>query len=223
MKVLIDSREQLTINRIAQHYETSKEKYPNIESIEVEELPTGDLCTSDNYFGNERKSDKDFIPSLLGGRLKQQLYELRHQYKLPLLVVEGYDGIIDCIQKNPQIHPNVIIGAVTSALAHNGVHIQFVGGFYVPFILDTVNKLYDGERQLYETFGYTSIRTHDKSKNDFLKYFLLGLPGVRYKVCQNIVKRFNTVESVVNASVEDLKQVKGISEENAKKIKELFK
>ena len=158
MKCTIDTREQETINRVLDYYNSNKENYPNIESIDVAELSTGDFRTNDNYFGDERKSVKDFIASILSGKLKQQLYELRHQYELPLLIVEGYDGIMDCINKNPQVHPNVIKGAVTSALTHNGVPIQFVGGFYVPFILDTVNKLYDGKKQQYEAFGYTPVR-----------------------------------------------------------------
>ena len=223
MKCTIDTREQETTNRILDYYNNHKADYPNIEEIEVKELPTGDFKTNDNYFGLERKSVKDFISSLLGGKLKQQLYELRHQYKLPLLVVEGYDGIMDCILKNPQVHPNVIKGAVTSALTHNGVPIQFVGPFYVEFILDTVNKLYDGKRQLYENIGYTSIRTKSISKQDFLIYFIHGLPGVRSKVGSNLVKYFPSVKSIVDATEEDLIKVKGISEENAKHIKSLFK
>ena len=78
MKVTIDSREQETINRILDYYNSNKANYPNIEEIEVKELPTGDFKTNDNYFGNERKSTKDFISSLLGGKLKQQLYEFKN-------------------------------------------------------------------------------------------------------------------------------------------------
>jgi len=224
MKCTIDTREQEAINRILDYYNNNKADYPNIEEIEVAELSTGDFKTNDNYFGSERKSIHDLMESMQKGRLKQQLYELRQVYKVPMLLVEDYDGMMDCILKNPQYHPNVIKGLVTSALAHNGVHIQFVNGFYVEFLLDTVNKLYDGKRELYENFGYTSIRTRSTSKEDFQKYFVFGLCRVGPKVGYSLLSAFdNSITNIVNASVEELQQVKGISEENAKHIKSLFK
>lgn len=223
MQVFIDSREQKTIPKLLSYYNKHKDTYKHIDSIEVKLLSSGDLCTADALFGIERKSVKDFIPSLLGGKLKQQLYELRTTYKQPYLIVEGYDGIMDCISKNPQVHPNVIIGAATSALAHNNVPIQFVNGFYIKFVLDTINKLYDGRRQQYENIGYTSIRTTVKGKDDYLKYFVYGLPGVRSKVGSLLMSTFNnSITNIVHATVEELASVKGISIENAKYIKELL-
>lgn len=222
LKVYIDTREQEVINRIINFYNSNKEDYPNIDSIEVVELDTGDFCTLDNQFGCERKSNKDFVSSIKSGHIKQQLYELRQKYHQPMLIVEGYDGMIDCISKNPQLHPNVILGTVTSAWSHNGVHIQFVGGFYVQFILDTVNKLYDNKRQQYESIGYTPIR-RTINKKDFLKYFILGLPGIKWKIGSKLLDNFNSVESLVNCNIESLMKIEGIGKEKALKIKEIFK
>ena len=221
MKVYIDTREQDTVNRVLDYYNNHKENYPNIESIEAVELQTGDMCTADDLFGIERKSTNDFLISILGGRLKQQLYELRNKYQIPLLVIEGYEGIMDCILKNPQVHPNVIKGAVTSALTHNGVPIQFVGGLYVEYILDTINKLYDGKREEYEVFGYTTIR-RSVSSEDFFKYFVTGLPGIKGIIGLRLAKHFKTVDALVNAPVEELMQVKGIGKEKATNIKSII-
>jgi len=222
MKCTIDTREQEAINRILDYYNNNKADYPNIESIDVKELSTGDFCTNDNYLGIERKSVVDFISSMQGGRLKQQLYELRNHYQQPLLIVEDYDGIMDCIIKNPQLHPNVLRGVVTSAFAHNGVHIQFVNGFYVPFILELVNKVYDGKRERYETFGYTAVR-RSVSKKDFLRYFVYGLPTIKGTLGSRLIEHFPSVESIVNANVEELMQVEGIGKKVAKNIKDVFK
>lgn len=222
MKCTIDSREQEAINRILNYYNSNKANYPNIESIDVTELSTGDFCTNDNYLGIERKSVVDFISSMQGGRLKQQLYELRQQYQQPLLIVEDYDGIMDCITKNPQLHPNVLRGVVTSAFAHNGVHIQFVNGFYVPFVLELVNKLYDGKKELYENFGYTPIR-RTVTKDNFLKYFVYGLPFVKGILGSRLLEHYSSVEEIINSSIEELMQIEGIGKKKAQKIKEVFK
>jgi len=223
MKVTIDTREQETIERLIDYYENNKEKYPCVESIDVAELSAGDICTNDNYLGIERKSDKDFISSVQSGRLKQQLYELRHKYEYPLLVVEGYDGIIDCIRKNPQIRPKAILGTVTSSFSHNAVPLFFVNGFYVQFVLELVQKLYDDKKQHYETYCYTPIR-RVVHKKDFFKYFVLGLPGIRGTLCKNLVHYFDSSTSrLVNASVEELQSIPGIGKGKAQKIKEVLK
>jgi len=221
MNIIIDSREQDTIQQITSYFADHKDKYPNIESIEVKTI-TGDGCTTDNLIGWERKKLMDFITSALSGKLKQQLYELRQAYKYPFLIIEGYDGIMDCITKNPQLHPNVIKGIATSSFAHNGVPIQFVGPFFTHFILETVNKFYDGQRELYESYLYIPKR-HSVTKDDFAKYFVKGLPSVGATVIPNLLQHFdNSVSKLVNASIEELMKVEGITENKAKKIKEVL-
>ena len=222
MKIYIDSREQDTIPQIISYYENHKEEYPNIESIEVKSI-VGDGCTADNLIGWERKKLQDFITSSLNKKIKQQLYELRQAYKYPFLIVEGYDGMMDCISKNPQIHPNVIKGITTSAFAHNGVPINYVGPFFITFILETVNKFYDGKRELYESYYYIPQR-HTVTKDNFVKYFVKGLPGIGDTVIPNLLQHFNnSVANIVNASIEELMKVEGITKNKAIKIKEVLK
>lgn len=222
MKVYIDSREQDMIQNITSYYKEHKDKYRHIESIEVKTLTSGDLCTADKYFGCERKSSADFISSVLSAKIKQQLYELRRTYKNPYLLVEGFDGIMDCINKNFQLHPNVIIGATTSAFAHNGVPIQYVGGLYIPFVLQTIDKLYDGKKEHYESLDYIPFR-HTTTKKDFLKYFVLGLPGIKGSIGSRLLQQYNSVGAIVNAPVEELQRVKGIGKGKAKQIKSVLK
>lgn len=223
MKVYIDSREQEMISKLTSYFEEHKDKYQHIESIEVKTLVSGDLCTADNYFGVERKSPADFISSILSAKIKQQLLELRKTYQQPYFIVEGFDGIMDCINKNLQLHPNVILGATTSAFAHNGVPIQYVGGFYIPFVLQTIDKLYDGKKEHYESLDYIPFR-HSTTKKDFSKYFVKGLPSIGATIGETLLQQFDySVSKIINATEEELMKVEGIGKERAKKIKEVLK
>ena len=222
MHVFIDSREQEMISKLTTYFESNKDKFPYIESLSVKTLPSGDLCTDDNYFGCERKSPSDFISSLVSGKLRQQLIELKHTYQNPLFIVEGYDGMQDCILKNAgNINPNVIIGATTSALSHYSVPIQYVGGLYEKFTLSLINKFYDGKQQRYQS-EYTPVRRAATS-SEYKMNIIKALPGVGSTIATNLLQHYNnSISSIVNASIEDLTTIEGIGKERAKQIKEVL-
>lgn len=221
IKVYIDSREQDKIQKLTTYFKEHKDKYQYIESIEVKTLPSGDLCTSDNFFGCERKSQADFISSLVSGKLKQQLIELKQRYQCPLLVVEGYDGMQDCILKNIDVNPNTIIGMSTSSLSHYSVPIQYVGGFYEKFTLGLINKFYDGKQQKYQ-MEYTPIR-RATTRDEYKLNILIGLPNTSRVRAMSLLRQFgNSIKNICNASEDDFKQIDGIGDKLAKQYKEVL-
>lgn len=222
MQVFIDSREQEMIQKLTTYFESNKDKYPNITSMEVKTLPSGDLCTSDNYFGCERKSPSDFISSLVSGKLRQQLIELKQTYQNPLFIVEGYDGMQDCILKNAgTVNPNVIIGATTSSLSHYNIPIQYVGGLYEKFTLSLINKFYDDKQQRYQS-EYSPVRRAATSA-EYKMNLIKALPGVGSTIATNLLQHFsNSISAIVNASPEELTTIEGIGKERAKQIKEVL-
>jgi len=217
MKLYIDSREKEKIQNIIHYWESNKKRYPHIELIETKVLSTSDICTSDGLVGVERKSSADFIGSICSGKLKQQLYELKENFAYAFLLVEDYDGLMDCILKNPQVHPNVIIGATTSAFAHSRVPIFYTGGFYNMIILSLFEKFYDG-REMTDK-DYTPIRraaTKDEEKMNII----IGLPNVGFTEGKKLLQAFdNSISNIVNASVEDIMKIPGFGEKKAKRIK----
>ena len=221
VKVYIDSREQDKIQKVIQFWEASKQKFPNIDLIEIKTLATSDICTSDGLFGVERKSSADFIGSILGGKLKQQLHELKQNFKYAFLFVEDYDGIMDCIQKTPQIHPNVIIGATASAFGHSHVPICYVGDFYIPLVLATIEKFLDGKDEQYEK-DYTPIR-RASTKNEEKMNIMIGLPNIGFTDGEKLLQHFDyKISKIVNASVDELTEVEGIGLTKAQRIKGVF-
>lgn len=222
MKVYVDTKEQNKIQQVISYYKSHKDKYEYIESIVPKHLVVGDTCTSDGLLGIERKSTSDFIPSVIKGTLQKQLIELKQNYQIPLLVVEGYDGLQDCILKNPDVHPNTIIGMATSSLTHYGVPIQFVGGFYEPFVLSTINKLYDG-KSLQREIDYNPVR-RSMTKDEERLNIIIGIEGVREKQGKRLLKSCNnSVAGIVNATEDDIMEIPGFGKKKAKHIVEILK
>jgi len=224
MKVYIDSREQDKIQNIIKYWKQNQKKFPHINEIEVRTNETSDVCTSDGLLGIERKSAADFIGSICSNRLKQQLHELKENFDYPFLFVEDFDGILDCITQCPQVHPNVVIGSIASAFAHSKVPICFVGSFYTPITLTTIEKFYDGKDIKYEK-DYSPIR-RAVTKEDYKKNIVIGLPYIGLTEGEKLLQAYdNSIYKLVKTAVEnndDLLKVEGIGKVKAQKIKEVL-
>jgi len=220
MKIYIDSREQEKIQKIIDYWELEKERFPHITEIDVRTNAASDICTSDGFVGVERKSASDFISSVCGGKLKQQLHELKENFKHAFLFVEDYDGIMDCIEKNPKIHPNVIIGTTASTFAHSGVPICYVGAFYIPIVLTTIEKFYDGKT--YTEKEYNPIRRAATKEEEQLN-IVIGLPNIGVTEGKKLLQHFDySIKGIVNATLEELTKVEGIGKKKAQRIKEVL-
>lgn len=224
MKVYIDNREQKKIQNLINYWKDNKDRYQKIESIEVRQNATSDICTADGLVGIERKSSADFIGSICGGKLKQQLYELKQNFSYPYMFIEDFDGIMDCIEKSPQVHPNVIVGTIASVFAHSQVPVCFVGGFYNQIVLTTLNKFYDGKEKQYDK-DYTPIR-RTATKDEYQKNIIMGLPNVGLTDSEKLLKaNNNSVYNFVRTAVENpekLKNIKGIGDKKIQKMKEIL-
>ena len=221
VKVYVDIRERDKIILLTNYFQKNKDKLKHIDSIEAKLLQVADVCTSDGKVGIERKSKADFIGSVVQGKLKQQLYELKQNFEYPFLFIEDFNGLIDCITYySGRFHPNVIVGAVTSTLAHSKVPILFVGDLFVPITLKTIEKFYDGKE--YTDKEYTPLRPNATTK-DYKLRIVESLPNVGKEKAEQILKHFNySIKSLVNASYEDLLQIPGIGNKTAKKIMEVL-
>jgi len=226
MKVYIDSREKETIQKLIDYWKAFKKKwFQHIDEIEVRTNETADICTSDGFVGIERKSPADFVGSICGsGKLKQQLHELRGNFEHAFLFVEGYDGILDCIQQNPQIHPHTILGTYASVLAHSNVPICFVGDFYVHTVLLTIEKFYDGKDIKYQK-EYTPVR-RSITKGDHQMNIVRALPRIGVSDGKKLLLHYdNSIYRLVRDAVENnekLLEVDGIGKKTAKNIKEVL-
>lgn len=181
--------------------------------VELTALDVADYLLSDRV-AVEHKTVKDFVDSIIDGRLLSQLSALR-KYERPLLIIEGDEDIYS----QRKVHPNAIRGALATIIISYGIPV-----------LQTKNSK--------ETTGVLLIiarRESDPSKKDasfhtfkpltdreLQEYIVSSLPGVGNVLAKPLLKKFRTIKNLVNASEEDLKKVELIGDKKARRIKEIL-
>jgi len=224
MKLCVDSREKYKINSFRQYINSGASDV--LDGVEIVTWKAGDAGTSDLELGWERKSEEDFIPSIFSGQIDKQLYELKNNFAYPYLFIE-YEGIMDVIEKHPNVNPESIIGKISSILARHKVTTCFVGQFYIPIVCRICDKFYDTKNPVKQ---YSPIRPKKKPSRKKatvmeIKLDMGGrLPNVGAKKLNKLFEHFdNSIRNIANATVEELIEVEGMGEKNAKHIYEVLK
>jgi len=182
-------------------------------SIEVGKVSYGDYIINESIT-IERKTAKDFLISIVDGRLFRQLSNLKKYCPNPILLIEGnpYKTELD-------FESNAIKGALISA--------QTV--WYIPTIFSQNKKdtkdviLMIGKQD--ETFvdvvslrgGYRPKRLKSKQL-----YLLQGLPKVGPMLAKKLLLHFKSVSRIRNATIEEFIEVDGIGRISAVKIREVL-
>ncbi|EHP89616.1 DEAD/DEAH box helicase [Methanotorris formicicus] len=178
--------------------------------VEFKVLEVGDYVISDRV-AVERKTAEDFVNSIIDKRLFMQLKDLR-KYQKPILIVEG--------REFSRLHENAIKGAILSIILDFGIPIIFTEN--MEETVDVLIKLAEKEqikekRGVYVRYGKTSMSLKEQQK-----FIVESLPDIGPQLAENLLKHFKTVEKVFTAKEEELKDVEGIGEKTAKKIRELL-
>lgn len=181
--------------------------------IEIGKVPYGDYIINDSIT-IERKTAKDFLISIIDGRLFNQLSNLKNYCQNPILFIEGNPYKTDL-----NFDPAAIKGSLISA--------QVI--WYIPVIFsrskeDTRDILLMIGRQD-ETYidvvplrgGYRPKRLKSKQL-----YLLQGLPQVGPMLAKRLAEHFRSVSNIINASMEELMEVEGIGTSVAAKIREVL-
>jgi len=182
-------------------------------NIEVKKVPYGDYIINDSIT-IERKTAKDFLVSIIDGRLFNQLSNLKKHCLNPILLIEG-----NPYKTELNFDPMAIKGALLSAQAV----------WYIPVIFsrskeDTRNIFLMIGRQD-ETYmdvmplrgGYRPKRLKSKQL-----YLLQGLPQIGPLLAKRLIEHFRSVSNVMNASIEELTEIDGIGRVSAEKIREVL-
>ncbi len=182
--------------------------------VNKERLEVSDFIVSEDT-AVERKSDSDFVDSLIDQRLFEQIQELK-QFDNPIIIIEGDD-----LYSHRKIHPNAIRGALASVTADYNIPI-----IWTDDEKETAEMLRVlAEREQQEKDKDVAIRgnTYSKSDKELQEFVAAGLPDVNTKLAERLLKEFSTLESVFTASEEELKDVEGIGDKKAEKILSLLK
>lgn len=182
----------------------------------LQQLPLADFILSKKV-AVERKTCKDFINSIIDGRLFEQVREMVNTFENPILIIEGNNLFGE--------HPNVPANAVRGALA------SLVIDFRMPIIFtkdaaETAGFLFwIAKREQAGTKGRVTIRIKQKkmSVKKWQEFIVAGLPGIGTERARRLLRHFKTVENIFLADENALAEVEGIGKITAKRIKEIIK
>jgi DNA excision repair protein ERCC-4 len=181
--------------------------------VEVRKVLHGDYIIN-GFVTIERKTARDFLISIVDGRLFRQLSNLKNHCRNPLLIIEGnpYETALN-------FDPMAIKGALISTQAI----------WHIPVLLsrskedtrDTILMIGSQEEAHMDVVplrgGYRPKRLKSRQL-----YVLQGFPGVGPILAKRLVDHFRSVLAVMNASIAELSQVEGIGDASAQKIREVL-
>jgi len=202
IKIYVDKRENSSI----------KQELSRLHiNLDEQMLDIGDFVLSEEVCV-ERKTVKDFIESIIDGRLFPQLIQLKQRYVKPLLLLEK--GTY-----SDRITQHSFLGALASIITD----------FNIPLVVtesteESAALLYAiAKREQSEKKKGIKIREGEKPLNikDVQKYILAGIPGVSAILAGRLLEKFDTLQNIFNASEEELMEVKGIGEVLAKRIRNI--
>jgi len=179
------------------------------------------LKVADYLVGNvaiERKTVSDFISSMLNKRLLIQLEEIK-QYEKRLLVIEGteeqelYND--DNNEEKKGLHSNAIRGMLLYTSLEANCPIIFSKNYQ-----DTARFLYLIAKRMEK--DKTLVSLHAKKKNlsfqEQKQYILEAFPNIGPTTAKKLLNKFKTINSIINASEEELKEVLKSRTEYFKKL-----
>jgi len=218
MKIYIDSREHLKIPLFQDYISKGKSKL--INDMEIGTYKAGDVHSGDGLVGIERKHG-DFLSSIYSDQLDKQLKELKDNFNHTYLFVE-YEGIMDIILQHPSANPEMIMSKVASVLARKDISVCFVGQFYIPMVIKTIERFYDGKTPI-KNIQYTPIRRKATAKE--VKVDIISrIPKIGAKKGLQLLEAFdNSIGKISNAEIDDLMKINGIGKKLANEIKEVLK
>ena len=211
MKVVVDYRERPSgiVPELAKH---------NLD-VEVKALILADfvLKTKDRdgnvqTVGIERKTQEDFLASIVDKRLIKQLIDLKEQFSMPLLIIEGEENMYML----RHFHPNAIRGMLIAIALDLQVPVV-----YTRNMRDTASVIATVARRLEKPHHDISLlqKRRPTTLKDQQEFLVESLPGVGPKLAKSLLKEFGSPKAVFLASVEELQKVEKIGKKKAHEIR----
>ncbi len=201
IKIICDSRERNST--------VIKELMKKEVVLGFERLDMGDYVCSDQVIV-ERKTQDDFVNSIMDKRLFSQTKVLVENCAKPVILIEGEFNL-----HGSTLHPHALSGALTSLITD----------FRIPIIhtknqRETAEILYAfAKREQVERKRRVSIgKRKGLGLQIQLEEAVSALPHVDHKISQRLLKHFGTFREIITANREDFFEIKGVGEKIASDI-----
>jgi len=181
----------------------------------LETLAVGDYVLSDRV-AVERKSVADFLDTLTGGdrSMFEQVGDLTRNYSRPIVIIEGTD-----LYGSRNVHPNAIRGAIASlAVDFNASVLRTEDETETADLLETLAKR---EQQTRERAVSVHGEKQAKTRAEQQEYVVSSIADIGPVTARALLEQFGTVEAVMTARKEDLREVTGVGEVTADTIREI--
>ena len=187
------------------------------EGIEtrLETLAVGDYVLSDRVVV-ERKAVPDFLETLTGGdrSLFEQLGDAARHYGRPVVVIEGEN-----LYGRRNIHPKAIHGALASMAVDFGASVmQTAGEAETTDLLEVI-----AGREQEESDREVSVHGEKQSKTlpEQQEYVVASVAEVGPVTARSLLTELGSVEAVMTAETEQLREAEGVGEVTAERIREV--
>lgn len=182
-------------------------------NIDLTNLQVGDYLLSKDVV-IEFKTIRDFVDSILDGRLLNQARELK-QYSKPLIVIEGTDDMYS----QRRIHPNAIRGMIAALTISLKIPV-----FQTKNARDTAGliRVIAKREQDPNNKDFQMHSAKPMSDSEIQEYIISAIPGVGARLAPLLLKHFGSIKNIINATEKELKEVELIGPIKAKRIKELI-
>ncbi|GBE19741.1 MAG TPA: hypothetical protein ENG87_01970 [Candidatus Pacearchaeota archaeon] len=203
-KILIDYREKNSL--------VASELVKLGFEIEFKELKVADYIIKGVAI--ERKTVNDFISSMINRRLIGQLEGLQ-QYNDKLLIIEGIDE--QELYNDHEINgmnPNSVRGFLLSILLKYKVPIMFTkdSSDTAKFIA-VISRKKERETPL-------NVMKKSFNKKEQLQFIIESFPGIGPKTAKLLLKKFRTIQNIINGTQDKLNKIIGKKAEIFKLVKE---
>jgi len=206
VKIIVDYREYRS--NVVRHL-TLKGVY-----IEPQQLAIGDYVLS-SRIGVERKNVDDFLESLINGKLFKQINQLRSTYSRPLLIIEGEN-----LLTKRNISHNAIFGSLASISVDYGIPVLTTkDGFETADLLKVIAKREQREEKKEVAIRGEKPQMSIKERQQFI---IEGLPNVSSVIAKRLLSHFGSVRQIINASEQQLLEIRGIGKNIASDIIKLL-
>ena len=213
VKIIVDHRESKEIIRelIKQDLDVEIKQLNTADII----LQTKDLDNNIKTIGIERKTQLDFINSIIDKRIINQLIVLKENFEIPLLIIEGIDNIYTL----RNMHPNAIRGMLSSIAIDYQIPIIHTRGYRdTAALIHTISKRLEKSRKPISLLKQRKPLTLKEKQELIIETF----PGIGPSLAKSLLKEFKTVKKIINASEKNLQKVEKLGPKKASEIKKVI-
>jgi len=209
-KILIDHREDSRIIRELRDFDIEKRQLEIADFIIQGKDSNGII----KNIAIERKTKNDFLNSIIDKRIIKQLSDLRENFDLPLLIIEGTENLYEL----RNFHPNAIRGMLSAIALDLQIPVIYTRNYK-----DTASLIQVIAKRLEKSINTISLAGKKpltlKAQQELI---IETFPGIGPLIARELLKDFGSIKNIVNASEEELQKTNKIGKIKAKKLKEIF-